>query len=228
MKKLGILFFFTFSINLSAQLYVARAVGQDFGLFDAISNNNTESYEGNPYLNKEWRNVAITTVSGEEMSFEKAKLDIWQHILIVNKEGFDKTANNHLIAIIDFDEGTIKKESFMKIGVNNKLRFAKFLKQGRIKLFEVYTKNFNKVRKDPNASGYDKKLKSSFSSLKKKFYISIDDEELVELKASKKGFIKSFPEEYKSKISGLFKSQKPNLKDASELIAFLGGIEEGL
>ena len=134
MKILGILFLFAFPINLSAQLYVARSVGQDFGLFDDISNGNLnkESYNGNPYLHEEWRNIAVTTVSGEEVLFKKAKLDIWQHVLIVNKEGLDKTANNYLIAVIEFDKGTIKGESFMKIGVNNELRFAKFLKKGRI------------------------------------------------------------------------------------------------
>ena len=213
---------------MSAQLYVARAVGQDFGLFDAISNGNskTESYDGNPYLNEKWRSIVITTISGEEVSYEKAKLDIWQHVLIIDKEGSEKTANNHLIAAIGFDVGTITKESFIKIGVNNELRFAKFLRKGRIKLFEVYTKNFNKVKKDENASGYNKKPKPSFSSTNKKFYVSINEEELVELKTSKKGFIKSFPEEYKSKISRLIKSKKPNLKDASELITFLDGIEE--
>ncbi len=57
MKILAVFFLFAFTINMSAQLYVARAVGQDFGLFDAISNGNskTESYDGNPYLNEKWR-----------------------------------------------------------------------------------------------------------------------------------------------------------------------------
>lgn len=216
-------------VNLcAAQRMVESSLGLDSGVFSALSDYGSEDYQGTPFLYDTWYPVIVTTVSGQEIVSDQSKLDIWQHKLIVQKNDKYIAVNNYQIASIEFSQPDGSRDTFMKVGVQNELRFAQMLKTGKIKLFKIPQKTFKKASNREDASSYNKKEVSSFSSTKEKYFISVNDEELVELKTGKKGFIKTFAQEYQSQISQLLKSQKPNLKDQQSLVAFLSDIEEVL
>lgn len=212
-----------------AQGSVGSVMGIDNGVFNEAIDDDKGDYQGTPYLYDDWHPIKVTTPNGDLLEAQKSKYDVHSHRIIVENDGKMIAANAHQVLSFSLELNALQKLEFIKVVIDDKIKYAELLKKGKITLQKIHDKKFKRGNSAEIASGgYNKTAVSKFSKASTSYYITIDGDEPKLLKRSSKGFAKAFPENQHKRIKSFIKSKKPDLKDDQSLVEFLGYLEEKL